>query len=81
MASCRDSAQLASEAHDRSLNFQEHLSLRVHLLYCNACLRYHRQLKFLRLVCAHAFENYPGSRGALNDAARARIQARLNEGQ
>ncbi len=80
MASCRDSAQLASEALDRSLNFQEHLSLRVHLLYCNACLRYHRQLKFLR-VCAHAFRDYPGSGGGLSDDARARIEGRLNQSQ
>jgi hypothetical protein len=45
---CREMARLASESLDRDLDGLERSALRLHLLYCLACRRYSKQLRFLR---------------------------------
>ncbi len=79
MLSCKRVAQLASESLDRSLTLQERLSMRFHLLLCNFCSRYVRQLKFLQRACANADENQSRSEIRLTESARGRIRDRLSQ--
>ena len=39
-----------SESIDRKLPFHQRIGIRIHLLMCKFCLRYERQLKFLRKI-------------------------------
>ena len=79
MLSCKEVSQLASESFDRSLIFQERLSIRFHLLTCKFCSRYVRQLKFLKRACAHADENHSEGGAGLSKGARERIRDRLSQ--
>lgn len=44
MLRCRDVATLASEYVDRDLRWRQRLAVRMHLMMCDACSRYVRQL-------------------------------------
>jgi putative zinc finger protein len=54
--SCREASRLISAAMDRRLFFTEKIALRLHLLVCDACTRFTRQLEFMR----RALERFPG---------------------
>jgi hypothetical protein len=45
---CREAAALLVAREDRPLPFADRLALRMHLLACDACPRFARQLLFLR---------------------------------
>ena len=48
MLTCKEASRLVSQGLDRKLGFGERLRLRVHLLICDACANFRRQLDFLR---------------------------------
>ena len=79
MMTCKETAQLASEALDRSLTLYERVTLRLHLFRCDMCSRYVRQLKFLQRACADADEEKLTDVAELTDEARKRIRTRLNQ--
>ena len=54
--SCKQASLLQSQALDRSLNFGERVSLRLHTAICAACTRTEKQLAFLH----RAMARYPG---------------------
>ncbi len=76
MLTCKEIAQLASESLDRSLSLYERLTLRLHLLRCDMCSRYVRQLKFLQR--AGADDEKLTAAAELTDEARERIRIRLS---
>jgi len=78
MLTCKEVAQLASESLDRSLTLYERLTLRLHLLRCDLCSRYVRQLKFLQRACADADDEKLTAAAELTDEARERIRIRLS---
>jgi hypothetical protein len=41
---------LISQLQDDDLPFQQRLLVKVHLLFCDACTQFRRQLRFLRVV-------------------------------
>jgi predicted anti-sigma-YlaC factor YlaD len=45
---CEGMTRVASESLDRNLSLLEAVVLRSHLIYCSACRRYLRQLRFMR---------------------------------
>ncbi len=45
MLRCRDVATLASEFVDRDLPWRQRLAVRMHLMMCDTCSRYIRQLR------------------------------------
>ncbi len=51
MLSCKDAAKLMSQEQDRRLSLAERIGLRLHLLICDACSNYMRQMSFLRQAC------------------------------
>lgn len=48
MLTCKDATRLASEGLDRRLGAAERLALSLHLLICEGCARFRRQLAFMR---------------------------------
>lgn len=77
-APCRDMARLASRAMDERLSFWERFAYRLHLVYCSACRKYQRQLRFIRRAFDAAEERLADvSTPGLSDEARARIAKRI----
>ena len=78
---CEGMTRVASESLDRDLSLLEAVVLRSHLIYCSACRRYFRQLRFMRsefrrlarLVDRAESLREPG----LSDEARERIEREL----
>ena len=54
LISCKDASRLISQMQDSTLPFGQRLLVRVHLLFCEACTRFERQLRILR----QAMEQY-----------------------
>ena len=48
MLSCRQASQLLSQSLDRRLSWQERTGLRLHLMICDVCRRFGRQLLIMR---------------------------------
>ena len=75
---CREASRLQSEQLDHALSGAQRFGLRLHLLYCTACRRYGRHLRFLR----HSIQENPdkltgASPEKLSDAAKVRIKEKL----
>ena len=52
MLSCKEATHLVSQGLDRRLAFHERLALRLHLLICNGCTNFQKQMVFLRKAMA-----------------------------
>ena len=78
--SCRSYAVLASRRRDRPLTLGERIRFRMHGLICGLCRRLPRQLQAMRdlVECSDA-EGALGADAPLDDAARTRIRARLED--
>jgi len=48
MLTCREATRLVSQGLDRRLGVGERLALRVHLLVCDGCTSFRKQVAFLR---------------------------------
>lgn len=47
MLSCKEVSRLVSERHERPLGLWERLNIKLHLMMCSGCTRFHRQLDFI----------------------------------
>lgn len=56
MLSCKQAAMLLSQAQDRGLGFYERSKLRLHLILCDACTNFMKQLRFIRRAM-HAYRD------------------------
>jgi hypothetical protein len=56
MKTCKEVHRLVIEGQDRKLSFVERISVRVHLMMCNACRRFEAQMDFMR----QALRRFPG---------------------
>lgn len=52
MLTCKQSAELMSQALDHRLGPGERLKLRLHLIFCNGCRNARRHFSFIREACA-----------------------------
>lgn len=48
MLSCRETSQLLSQAQERRLGLWERLGLKLHLMLCDGCANFSRQLDMIR---------------------------------
>lgn len=48
MISCKEAAEMMSEAQDQSLPFMRRMALKFHLSMCYGCRRYKKQLQIIR---------------------------------
>lgn len=51
MLTCKDVTHLLSEGQDRKLTVAERARLEMHLLMCDGCSNFRRQIDFLRSAC------------------------------
>lgn len=75
MITCKDASRLQSQAQDRRLSWTERFGLRLHLLICDNCRRFARQLKLIRQACRQvtASDRLAIGRDGLAPEAKARI--------
>ncbi len=62
MIQCEDATRLASDRLDRKLSMREGLALRLHLLGCDGCTQFSRQMVALRRISRTYVETDGGSR-------------------
>lgn len=80
MLNCQETSRLLSQSQDRPLTIKERLSLRLHLLMCDACDRIAQQLRFLRQAAATLeIQALMDDRLRLDERARKRIQRALRD--
>jgi hypothetical protein len=75
MLVCQQAARLISDRCQRPLNWRERVTLHVHLLACDACRNFKRQVRLLR-EAARRFQDAPVEAFAdirMPEAARQRI--------
>lgn len=48
MISCKQATELVSRAQETPLGFRQRMALRLHLLLCDGCARFSKQMGFLR---------------------------------
>ena len=77
MLTCKDATQLISRSMDASLPIVQRIRLRLHILICEWCARYERQLFLIRETLRHlddAGDRPEGGAGeTLSEDARERI--------
>lgn len=70
---CREVHRLVSEAMDRDLTLIERTRMRVHLMVCGACTRFHQQMDTLRGAMRNfplgGEDGTPGAQGGRGDQA------------
>ena len=69
---CRDAIRLQSDALDRPLSWPQRLGLWVHLIFCMWCVRYGRQLLWLKVTAQRVDNEKDGM--LLTDKAKRRMQ-------
>ena len=48
LPTCKEVTRMASEAMERKLPLRQRLDMKLHLLICSLCMRYVKQLQFMR---------------------------------
>ncbi len=79
MFSCKDVTQKVSQSMDVKLPFHHHMAIRIHLLMCRYCARFHRQLMMLRKMSRHPERYLPDSQipDNLSQETKERMKATL----
>lgn len=78
MLSCRQASQLLSQSLDRRLSWQERMGLRLHLMVCDVCQRFGRQLLIMRNAVRLMFSaTEQDGQVRLPDEARMRITRKI----
>ena len=79
MLDCKHASRLLSQEQERQLTLAEKVGLKFHLLLCDACRNFARQLGLMRMAVrslVNKTENDEAVR--LSDSARSRIVKRLH---
>jgi len=80
LPTCRDAGRLQSEALDHDLQFSKRLGLRLHLIVCQWCRRYGRQIRFLReAVHEHPTKLGETAPASLSPEARERLKQAIRK--
>jgi hypothetical protein len=77
---CREAIRLQSAALDRPLPRPQRIGLRLHLVLCAWCLRYGKQITFLRNAAQHCDHDH-APKQILPREARERIKQALAAGK
>ena len=81
MLSCEDTSLLMSKSFEEKLPIKQRFRLRMHVISCNLCRRYEKQLKQLNEVVV----NYkttcqqPGCQHSMSPDAKERISQHVNK--
>ncbi len=63
MMTCKEVTRLISEGQDRKLTVAERVGLEMHLLICDGCTNFRRQMDFLRAACRRYVGTVKGGAG------------------
>lgn len=84
MLSCKEVTRLASERLDRQLPFWTRVGVRLHVMMCEACRSYRRQLDAIDRLLADRFRGDSSALNSIPDALSpesiARFKAALRNG-
>ena len=82
MLDCKHASRLVSQSMDRRLSLMERVVLRFHLLLCDACSNFSRQIDLLRAAVREMVQQTEND-GAirLSEPARARISKKLGSSE
>ncbi len=76
MLDCKHASRLVSQSMDRRLSLRERLGLRLHLLICDACTQFSKQMALLQQAARQWRSRIEDdTRVSLPDDARQRIAA------
>lgn len=50
MVTCKEVSKLLSQAQDKSPGFRVRFNLRLHLMLCDGCTNFQKQLEFIRIA-------------------------------
>jgi len=53
LISCRDASRAISQMQDGSVSMPLYLRIRLHLIWCEACKRFERQMRLLHAAMRH----------------------------
>ncbi len=76
---CKEMARFLSEGMDRPLPIGTRIKMRLHLLICEACARYRKQLRAIRQALGRHPDNPEGQRGSGVSPLSAEAKARLHQ--
>lgn len=78
---CRDISRLISAAQDQRLSRGERFAVRLHLLYCSACRKFKRQIRYMRETLQALQDADPVTEAGpgLSPEARERIKRSLRQ--
>lgn len=78
MLSCKQASRLVSQSLERKLPYRERVALFLHLMVCDACTLFSRQLRLLRQAIQRIGRNVEqDTQIVLSDEARKRIADKL----
>jgi len=79
---CKQASKLISQSLDRPLSWSELMQLKLHLMICDACSRFKKQLNLLRVAMQNIRTNMEkNSAITLPLAAKARIIEQIESDQ
>jgi hypothetical protein len=81
MLSCKQASQLLSQSLDRRLSWRERMGLRLHLVMCDVCQRFGKQIVMMRTaVRLMVSAKEQDERICLPEAAKGRIAKVIGTG-
>lgn len=75
---------MVSRSMEENLSFMDRMKVRLHLLFCEACSRFERQVRFMDRAMKDCSDRMPDGEGegkTLSEDARERIRVALREGK
>ena len=79
---CEDAMLWTSQAVDRKLSLKKRILLKIHLMLCATCMRYHNQVGLLHKIMEHLFKDSDSTTDIYNiqlpGESKARIQNEIN---
>jgi hypothetical protein len=80
MLDCKHASRLVSQSMDRKLSLRERLGLQLHLLMCDACSQFSRQISLLRQAVRQWSMRIENDNAInLSDEARNRIRHSIQQ--
>jgi hypothetical protein len=79
LPACKEMVKIITASMDSKLSWREWLMMKMHLLSCDPCVNFLKQLRFIRTALSHSDEHLDEAQHiSLSDAARDRIKDALN---
>ncbi len=76
---CKEMVKIITASMDEKLSWREWLMMKIHLLSCDPCINFLKQIKFIRSALSHSDEQLGQAETSvkLSDDARARLKEAL----